>query len=97
MRPDLFLSKLFSLVEATEEDVIYNFIGNLDDHNKILFLICFMKLHIQCCMNESVFRSFAVSVHNLIRTRKRFVAHCTIVSNRSFFSFHAVASTRVNE
>ena len=105
MRPefDLFWSKLFSLIEtkATFEadDVIINFLRNLDDHNKVqvLLLTGDLKLPFQRSISVSIARFIMVSVHKVVMIHERLVARGIITPNRSSFSFHAVARWSVND
>ena len=97
---DLFWSKLFSLVQTKatiEADVIINFIGNFDDHNKVLLLTGGLEVPFQRSMRESVIRFIMVSAHKLVRIRDRPVACGIIAPNRSSFLFHAVALWSMND
>ena len=102
MRPefDLFWSKLFSLIQTKatiEADVIINFLGNLDDHSKVLLLTGGLRLPFQRFISVSIARFIMVSVHKLVRIRGRLVARGIITCNhRSSFSFHAVARWSIN-
>ena len=96
MRPefDLFWSKLFSPIqtEATfEADVIINFLGNLDDHSKVLLLTGGLRLPFQRSISVSIARFIMVSVHKLVRICEKLMARGIITPNRSSFTFHAVA------
>ena len=101
LRPefDLFWSQLFSLIETKatfEADVIFNFLRNLDDHNKILLLTGGLKLPFQRSISVSIARFIMVSVHKPVRIRERLVALGIITPNPSSFSFHAVARWSMN-
>ena len=98
LRPefDLFWSKLFSLIQSKatfEANAIINFLRNLDNHSKVLFLTGGLRLSFQRSVSVSIAQFIIVSVHKLVRICERLVV---ITLNPSSFSFHAVARWSMN-